>query len=120
MDIQINGQIAQNNINVGIDNNVNPVEEKPVVNVLTKVESNNGKDGYTQKELDKSIEKLNKFLEDEQSHAEYYVHEKFKTIMIKIVDDKTNEVIMEVPPKKVVDMVARLCELVGVIFDKEA
>ena len=40
--------------------------------------------------------------------------------MIKIIDDKTKQVIMEVPPKKILDMCAKLCELAGVLVDKKA
>jgi flagellar protein FlaG len=40
--------------------------------------------------------------------------------MIKIIDDKTGEVIQEVPPKKILDMVAKMLEIVGVLIDKKA
>jgi len=73
-----------------------------------------------EKEIDKAIDKLNKFLEDKKTHAEYSVHDKLNDIMIKIVDDKTGDVIQELPPKKVLDMVARMCELVGLIVDDKA
>lgn len=74
------------------------------------------------KEVDikKSVDKLNKFLEDEKVHAEYEVHDKLKDVMIKIVNDETKEVIMEIPPKKILDMVAKMCEMVGVLVDKKA
>lgn len=69
--------------------------------------------------LDKAINKLNKFLEDDSTHAEYSVHEDFNTIMIKIVDDKTKEVLMEIPPRKILDMVASICKQFG-LLDKKA
>lgn len=79
------------------------------------------KDGdFSKKDLEKAITKLNKFLEDDNAYAEYKVHDKFGDIMIKIVDSKTKDVIMEVPPKKILDMVAKLCEMAGVVFDKKA
>lgn len=71
------------------------------------------------KELDKSLNKLNRFLEDESVHAEYSVHEDFRTIMIKIIDNNTKEVILEIPPKKILDMVASICKQFGLI-DKKA
>ena len=71
------------------------------------------------KDLDKALKKLNKFLEDEPVHAEYSVHKDLKVIMIKIVDDNTKEVIMEIPPQKILDMVASMCKQVGLI-DKKA
>lgn len=73
-----------------------------------------------EKAVKKAVDKLNKFLEDDRTHAEYEVHDKLKDIMIKIVDDKTGEVIQEIPPKKILDMVAKMCEMVGIIFDKKA
>ena len=57
--------------------------------------------------LKKSVDKLNKFIDDEGAYAE-------------IIDKKTKEVIMEVPPKKILDMVAKMCEIAGVMFDKKA
>ena len=40
--------------------------------------------------------------------------------MIKIIDNDTKEVLMEVPPKKILDVVAKMCELAGVLVDKKA
>lgn len=73
-----------------------------------------------EKAIKKAVDKLNKFLEDNKTHAEFEVHDKFRDIMIKIVDDKTGKVIQEFPPKKILDMVAKMCEMVGVLFDKKA
>lgn len=77
------------------------------------------KDEYNQKELDDALKKINNFLKDEKTHAEYSKHEDFGTLMIKIVNDETNEVILEVPPKKILDMVASMCRQVG-LLDKKA
>lgn len=73
-----------------------------------------------EKDIKKAVDKLNKFLEDDKTHAEYEVHDKLKDIMIKIIDDKTGKVIQEFPPKKILDMVAKMCEMVGILFDKKA
>ena len=71
--------------------------------------------------LKKSVDKLNKFIDDEGAYAEISTHDKFKhDIIIKIIDKQTKEVIMEVPPKKILDMVAKMCEIAGVMFDKKA
>lgn len=74
------------------------------------------------KELDvkKAVDKLNVFLEDDKTHAVYEIHPKFKDVMIKIVDDKTGAVVLEIPPKKILDMIAKMCEMVGVMVDKKA
>lgn len=103
-----------------IDTYTKPQEIQKIEYNKDEIEIDNKKDEYSEKDIKKAVEKLNKFLEDDNTHAEYAVHDKFGDIMIKIVDDKTKAVIMEVPPKKILDLVAKLCESVGVVFDKKA
>lgn len=76
---------------------------------------------YTEKDLQESLDIVNVLLSKHNSHAEYYMHEKFKNvIMIKFVDSDTGKTIQEVPPKKIMDMVAKMCEMVGILVDKKA
>lgn len=74
---------------------------------------------YEKKDLDKAVNKLNKFLEDDNTRAEYSVHKDLGTLMIKIVDKDTDKIILEVPPEKILNMVASMCKQVG-LFDKKA
>ncbi|BAH06906.1 flagellar protein FlaG [Clostridium kluyveri] len=71
------------------------------------------------KDTKKAVDKLNKLLEDTPTHLEYEVYGKLNDIVIKVVDDNTTEVIKEIPPKKIVDMVDKLCELAGLFMDKK-
>lgn len=73
-----------------------------------------------EEEIKKALDKLNKFLEDDKTHAVYEVHGRLKDVMIKIIDDNTGKVIIEVPPKKILDMVADMMEKVGLLLDKKA
>lgn len=74
---------------------------------------------YEKKDLDKAVNKLNKFLEDENTHAEYSYHKDLGTLMIKIVDKDTDKIILELPPEKILNMVASMCKQVG-LLDKKA
>ena len=38
--------------------------------------------------------------------------------MVQIINSETNEVVREIPPEKVLDMVARMWELAGIIVDR--
>lgn len=73
-----------------------------------------------EKQVAKAVNKLNTLLEGKQVHAEYEVYGKFHDITIRIVDDNTKQVIQEVPPKKIIDMIDKLCELAGVLVDEKA
>ncbi|MBK1812938.1 flagellar protein FlaG [Clostridium sp. YIM B02505] len=118
MELRVN-QGSGTNTNVEVASQPKPITTDISIQEDKKtLDTKDKNDGH---EIKKAVEKLNKFLEGDNAHAVYEMHDKFKSdLMIKIIDDKTKEVLMEVPPKKILDMVAKLCELVGVVFDKKA
>lgn len=71
-----------------------------------------------EKELIDAIEKTNKAIEGSTCSFEYSIHEKTKQIMVKVVDKKTKEVIKEFPPEKILDMVAKMWEVAGILVDE--
>lgn len=98
-------ELAQNNNN---NEDTNTPEENKKINI-------------NDKELQKALKKLSDFIADDNTKVEYQYHDKFKNdLMIKIVNKDTNETILEVPPKKILDLVAKMMEMVGVLFDKKA
>lgn len=87
---------------------------------IKKYDQDNGGKKVSEKEVQKAVNKLNTLFEDKQVHAEYEVYGKFHDITITIVDNNTKEVIQELPPKKIIDMINKLCELAGVLVDEKA
>lgn len=73
----------------------------------------------TEKEVGKAVDKLNKLLEDKETHAEYEIYGKLKQLTVRIVNDNTKEVVQEIPPRKIIDMIDKLCELAGIFVDKK-
>jgi len=72
-------------------------------------------------EIKKAVDKLNKFLQGEITHVEYERHDVLKNqFVIRIINNETKEIIKEIPPKKILDMVAELYKLAGVIVDEKA
>ncbi|MBD7909858.1 flagellar protein FlaG [Clostridium cibarium] len=115
MDIKVIGHGGQTNLN-GEANSVEEFQGNKDV-AMDKTQGDEKKI-HDEEEVKDAVNKLNKFLQHDNTHAEYSVHKKFKTIMIKIIDDRTDEVVMEVPPEKILNMVAKMCELNGIVFDK--
>lgn len=70
--------------------------------------------------LKKSIEKSNEKLENINRKVERHIHEKTNTLIFKIVDTETDEVIKEFPPEKIQDMIAKMWEMVGLFVDEKA
>jgi flagellar protein FlaG len=67
----------------------------------------------------KAIEKANKALTGATTTFEFSIHEQTKQIMVKVLDKDTGELIRELPPEKVLDMVAHLWEMAGIIVDEK-
>lgn len=113
--LQVNNNYSykSDNIQVVTSDKLNVLDEKIPSNEKEKVKTSN------KEEVEKALKKLNNFLEDEPVHAEYSVHKDLKVVMIKIVDDNTKDVIMEIPSEKILDMVASMCKQAGLI-DKKA
>lgn len=121
MEIGVVSQGRQGNLE-NINNNINnDIKNSEIqVNKEVDVELSDNENKYTEKEVKETVEKLNEALKDKDVYVEYSTHEKFKnTIMMKIIDSDTKKVIVEVPPEKILDTVASMCEFAGVIFDKK-
>jgi Uncharacterized flagellar protein FlaG len=65
-----------------------------------------------------AIEKANKAISGANRRFEFSIHEKTKEIMVKVIDSETNEVVREIPNEKILDMVARMWEMAGLIVDE--
>jgi len=66
---------------------------------------------------------LNEIAEDmEMLHSvglRFSKHKDTDTTMIKVMDRKTDELIREIPAEKVLDMAAKMDEMIGLLFDRE-
>lgn len=118
MDINTISQLNTNDFNMQSTNkNVQDLNKNIETKTYGKIKTDEQK--YDIENLDKSLKKLNKFLEDDKVHSEYSFHKDLGDLMIKIVDDNTKEVIMELPPTKILDMIASMCKQFG-LLDKKA
>lgn len=73
-----------------------------------------------QNDAKKVLEELNKYVGKKDIYTEYKVHDELGSIMIKIYDKETKELIAEYPSEKILDMVANMCEKAGIFIDKKA
>nr|WP_303740661.1 flagellar protein FlaG [Lutispora saccharofermentans] len=95
--------------------------------------SNNQKDNYSYQELSQKtkyelsidesvwinmIERANKAITGATCSFEYSIHESTKQIMVKVINRDTKEIIREIPPEKILDMVAKMWEMAGILVDE--
>lgn len=75
-------------------------------------------ESLTLDELQGALDQANKSFEPLNRHFEFTSHEKINRLMVKVVDSKTDEIIREIPPEKLVDMVANMLETAGILVDE--
>lgn len=127
----INGQCKEDiaDIEINIDNKINKNEQASQLDKnlhkeenkdFHKEKSKEKKEDIDNSKLKENIDILNKLLKKHHTKIEFERHEVFNDMIFKIVDEETGEIVTEVPPKNILDMVAKLCELAGVLVDKKA
>lgn len=66
-----------------------------------------------------AIEKANEKMLGPQKEFEFAIHKETKQIMVKVLDKQTKEIIREIPPEKILDAVAYMCEMAGLFVDEK-
>lgn len=64
-------------------------------------------------------ETINHFIEPIQTNLKFELHEELNEYYVTIVNPKTNEVIREIPPKKMLDMYAAMVGFMGLLVDEK-
>lgn len=110
-----NASVQNLNNNTRIENKSNPSQVNNVAKTTETKESQ-----VNEKEVQAAVDKLNKLLEGKETHVEYERIGRAKHMGIRIVNTQTKEVIQELPPRKIVEMIDKLCELAGIMVDEKA
>lgn len=76
-----------------------------------------GKD--TKEKLEQAIDSLNEFFTINNSELKFVFHEGLDTYYAQLINSETEEVIREIPSKKVLDVFYEMQKLVGMIVDKK-
>ncbi|TYR80117.1 flagellar biosynthesis protein FlaG [Priestia megaterium] len=73
----------------------------------------------TKEEVEMKIKALNKILDPTFVSIQFELHEQSQTYFAKVVDTKTNEVIREIPSRKLLDMHVEIKKFLGMLFDQK-
>ncbi|MBP2630539.1 MAG: flagellar protein FlaG [Firmicutes bacterium] len=86
---------------------------------LGKQDQNDGKE-LSEDDVSKMSDALNKFMEQSKDcNIRFDYCKELDRMTMQVVDKKTNEVIKEFPPKKMLDVLIGIREWVGVLLDKK-
>jgi len=72
-----------------------------------------------EEQLIAAIERANKALQGVNTSFEFSIHDETKQITVKVINKDNGEVIRQIPNEKILDMVAKLWELSGLLVDEK-
>lgn len=96
------------------------VENKNVNSEINNTNSDLEDTNYENRKVKDIIELVNKNIEISNNSIEFSIHEDTNRIMVKIIDKNTEEVLKEIPPEKILNMVAKFCKMAGIIVDEKS
>lgn len=107
-----------------IESNAPKVDDKTLSVSKSQEESKENFNGDNGQEKDVDQELIRKAMKElskksQNVTAEFGIHEKTNRITIKMVDKNTKKVIKELPPEKMLDMMARIWEMSGLVVDEK-
>jgi len=70
-------------------------------------------------EAQKIVESMNEFLGPTRTELKFQFHDKLDEYYVSVINPETDEVIKEIPPKKLLDIYASMAEFMGLIVDEK-
>lgn len=77
------------------------------------------KDAVSKEQLQKAIEIMNDVIEVQHKSSKFVFHEGLDKYYVKLVDSKTEELIKEIPPERLLDAYYEMQKLTGMIVDEK-
>lgn len=71
-------------------------------------------------DLATAAEHLGQALDVVNRGLEFSIHEDTNRIIVRVINRETQEVLKEIPPEQLLDMIARIWDLIGLIVDEKA
>jgi len=116
-------RISDSVVNISHNTSLKEADVEPVV--FTSIQLGNNslsknstkQDNLPPEKAKKMIESMNRFMESTNTNLRFQYHEELQEYYVTIVDSKTDEVVKEIPSKKLMDIYAAMRDFLGVLVD---
>jgi len=95
-------------------------EEIPQLVVDRKDNASAAKEEVPREEAEQAVERMNRLIGLVNKRMKFEIHEQSNRVMVKIIDEASGEVLSEIPPKKMLDMLSSLSDFIGLLVDEKA
>lgn len=84
-----------------------------------KYETDKENDAVNKEDIAKVADQLKSKIESTNKSLKFFIHDATGQMAVKIINKDTNEVIKEIPAKELLDLKAKIDDMVGLLIDKE-
>ena len=125
--MRISAQAQTKDVAIATQSRPEGLIETPKVNItenslkqLMQIEQQeNNKDSIPKDKVKKAVEALNEFMTVQNRSSKFVMHDGLDRYYVEVVDAETEEVIREVPPRKLLDAFYTMQKFLGMIVDEK-
>jgi len=92
--------------------------ETPRKVIDRKSEIPSAREEIPREQVEKAAEKLNRLMGIIDNRLEFSVHEESERFIVKIIDQPSGDVLDEITPQRVLDILDSFTQVAGLLFDK--
>ncbi|ALC88188.1 flagellar protein FlaG [Bacillus sp. FJAT-22090] len=95
------------------------VTESSLRLIMQAEQKANEKEVIPKEKVQKAVDALNEFMTVQNRNSKFIMHDGLDRYYVEVVDAKTDEVIREVPPRKLLDAYYTMQKFLGMIIDEK-
>ncbi|MFJ7970444.1 flagellar protein FlaG [Psychrobacillus sp. NPDC096389] len=93
--------------------------ENSLKQIMQAEQKANEKESIPKEKVQKAVDALNEFMTVQNRSSKFVMHDGLERYYVEVVDAETDEVIREVPPRKLLDAFYTMQKFVGMIVDEK-
>jgi len=94
--------------------NVQSIEHQAIENSV-----GTGEEQIPKEKLQQAVDTINEFLHINHNNSKFVFHDGLDRYFVQVIDTQTDEVVKEIPPKKLLDAFYEMQKLLGMIVDEK-
>lgn len=95
------------------------VAENSLNKIMQAEQQEHEKETIPKEKLQKAVDALNEFMTVQNHKSKFVMHDGLERYYVQVVDSETEEVIREVPPRKLLDAFYSMQKFLGMIVDEK-
>lgn len=96
----------------------NHFKERRLIRPINEKQDEGFQGEFSRESLEEAVKSTNKIIFPDDRRFEFKVHERTGRMMVKLIDKETDEIVKELPPEKILDLVASIWDFVGILVDE--